>query len=186
MVKFFKVCFSNNSQGPTTYRFIKWNNNSISSIILNVDGGCLSSPIRAGYGRVLRNDTLMVLLTSCLLNYMLYTGVFCLLKTWILLTLFVTLICVNLIQGPSMKFHVYAVLIQEIKELISQINIIVCHTLREGNQCADFMVKLGASSNIEFLLQMTCCIPSSLMQLKLSFLEISFFFFFSFCCFCFV
>ena len=31
-------------------------------------------------------------------------------------------------------------------------NVIVCHTLREANQCADFMAKLGASSNIKFLL----------------------------------
>jgi len=28
MMEFFKVCFSNNSQGATTERFIKWNNNS--------------------------------------------------------------------------------------------------------------------------------------------------------------
>jgi len=51
-----------------------------------------------------------------------------------------------------MKFHVYVVLIQEIKKLIAQINVTVCHTLREGSQGADFMAKLGASSNIEFLL----------------------------------
>jgi ribonuclease HI len=65
---------------------------------------------------------------------------------------FNSLHCVNLIQGPSMKFHIYAVLIQEIKELLEQMNVTVCLTLREGNQCADFMAKLGASSNIEFLL----------------------------------
>jgi len=34
--------------------------------------------------------TLMVLLTSCLLNYMLFTRAFCLLKTLILLTSFAT------------------------------------------------------------------------------------------------
>jgi len=51
-----------------------------------------------------------------------------------------------------MKFHIYAVLIQEIKELITLMNITVCHTLLKGNQCADFITKLGSSSNIEFLL----------------------------------
>jgi len=51
-----------------------------------------------------------------------------------------------------MKFRVYAVLIQDIKELIARINVTACHTLCEESQCADFMVKLGASSNIEFLL----------------------------------
>jgi hypothetical protein len=36
-------------------------------------------------------------------------------------------------------------LIQDIKELISQSNVTLCHTRREGNQYADFLVKLGAS-----------------------------------------
>jgi len=46
---------------------------------------------------------------------------------------------INLIQGPSMKFHVYAVLIQDIKELIALSNVNVYRTLREGNKCADYM-----------------------------------------------
>jgi hypothetical protein len=37
------------------------------------------------------------------------------------------------------------VLIQDIKELISQSNVTLCHTLGEKNQCADFLVKLEAS-----------------------------------------
>ena len=57
--------------------------------------------------------------------------------------------CINLIKGPPMKFHTYVVLIQDIKELIGQINVTICHTLREGNQCADFLVKLGASLDID-------------------------------------
>jgi len=43
-------------------------------------------------------------------------------------------------------------LIQYINKLISQTNVTICHTLREGNQCVDFMAKLEASSNIDFLL----------------------------------
>lgn len=50
-----------------------------------------------------------------------------------------------------MRFHVYVVLIQDIKELLKQGNVTMNHTLCEGNQCADFMVKLGASSNFKFL-----------------------------------
>ncbi|PNX56890.1 replication A1-like protein, partial [Trifolium pratense] len=53
--------------------------------------------------------------------------------------------CINLLKGPNIKYHVYAVLIQDIKELISQRNITLCHTLREENNCADFLTKLGAS-----------------------------------------
>jgi hypothetical protein len=36
-------------------------------------------------------------------------------------------------------------LIQDIKELISQNNVTLCHTLREGKQCADFLAKLVVS-----------------------------------------
>jgi hypothetical protein len=43
------------------------------------------------------------------------------------------------------------VLIQDIKELLSQTNVSLHHTLREGNQCADFFAKLGASSDADFL-----------------------------------
>lgn len=46
-----------------------------------------------------------------------------------------------------MKYHVYAVLIHEIKILLSQANVSLHHTLREDNQCADFLAKLGASSD---------------------------------------
>jgi hypothetical protein len=42
-------------------------------------------------------------------------------------------------------------MIQNIKELLSQINVSLCHTLREGNQCADFFAKLGATSDADFL-----------------------------------
>jgi len=102
MVETFKVCFSNNSQGDSSDRFIKWNNNNFSSVILNVDGSCLGSPVRAGYSGVLHNDICFFLLglfgyihcTSNILHAELYAiyQTFCLPKTWILLTLFVTLI----------------------------------------------------------------------------------------------
>jgi hypothetical protein len=42
-------------------------------------------------------------------------------------------------------------MIQNIKELLSQTNVSLCHTLREGNQCADFFAKLGATSDADFL-----------------------------------
>jgi len=52
-----------------------------------------------------------------------------------------TLHSINLIKGPPMKYHVHVVMIQDIKELIEQSNITIYPTLREGNQCADFMAK---------------------------------------------
>jgi len=57
------------------------------------------------------------------------------------------LFCVNLLKDPTSRFHVYAVLIQDMKDLMEQSNIIVCHTLREGNQCANSLAKRGASSD---------------------------------------
>ncbi|MCI72997.1 N-hydroxycinnamoyl/benzoyltransferase, partial [Trifolium medium] len=53
---------------------------------------------------------------------------------------------------PQSKYHVHAVLIQDIKELISHSNVTLQHTLREGNQCEDFLAILGASSNVDLLI----------------------------------
>lgn len=50
-----------------------------------------------------------------------------------------------------MRYHVYAVLIQDVKDLIGQSNVIVCHTLREENHCADFFAKLRPNSDTELL-----------------------------------
>jgi len=50
-----------------------------------------------------------------------------------------------------MRFHAYVVLIQDIKELLEQKNVMVNHTLREGSQCVDFFAKLDASFDVEFL-----------------------------------
>jgi len=54
---------------------------------------------------------------------------------------------VSLINGPSMKFHVYATLIQDIKDLIIQSNTSILHTLRDGNNCADFLAKKRTASD---------------------------------------
>lgn len=59
---------------------------------------------------------------------------------------------INLITSNTSKFLVHAVLIQEIKDLFSQANYSFHHTLREGNQCAYYFAKLGASSDVGLLL----------------------------------
>ena len=43
---------------------------------------------------------------------------------------FDSLVCINLINGPMEKYHVYAVLIQDIKALLLQSTVTVCHTLK--------------------------------------------------------
>jgi len=50
-----------------------------------------------------------------------------------------------------MGYRVYVVSIQDVKDLIGQSNVIVCHTLREGNQCTDYFAKLGDNSDSELI-----------------------------------
>jgi len=57
-----------------------------------------------------------------------------------------SLICINLLNGPVERYHVYAILIHNIKQLLLQSNITVSN-LSETNQCVDFMAKLGVSSD---------------------------------------
>jgi hypothetical protein len=63
-----------------------------------------------------------------------------------------SLACINLINGHIERYHIYVVLIEDIKQILQQTNAIVSHTLREGNQCSDYIAKLEASSNVELLL----------------------------------
>jgi len=57
-----------------------------------------------------------------------------------------SLLSINLITVDTPRFHIYAVLLQDIKDLLRNCNFTLHHTLREGNQCADFLAKFGASS----------------------------------------
>jgi hypothetical protein len=53
--------------------------------------------------------------------------------------------CVNFIKGPQVRYHINGVLIQYIKELLSQTNVSFYHTFREENQCTDFLINLDPS-----------------------------------------
>jgi len=55
-------------------------------------------------------------------------------------------------NGRREKYHVYVVLVQDIKEPLHQSNVTICHTLREGNQCADFFAKRGASLDVNLVI----------------------------------
>ncbi|XP_045797947.1 uncharacterized protein LOC123892169 [Trifolium pratense] len=163
MVETFKNCFTITPNGGSVDRFIKWNNNNFSCTILNVDGSCLGSPARSGFGGIIRNTFGHYLAgfsgyiqgSSDILYaelYAIYKGLLLAINMSIdeLVCYSDSLHCINLIKGPQVKFHMHAVLIQDIKDLISQSNVSLCHTLREGNQCADFFAKLGASSDADF------------------------------------
>jgi hypothetical protein len=66
-----------------------------------------------------------------------------------------SLLCINIVTGPMLRFHAYVVLIQDIKELMEQTNATINHALHEGNQCVDFMAKLGALLNTDLSLHDT-------------------------------
>jgi len=143
--------------------FIKWNNGNHSDVILNLDGSCLGTPLRAGFGGgVIRNDARFYLSgfswylpdSSDILYaelYAIYQGLILARNLNIdeLVCYNDSLHCINLLKGPILSFYVYTVLIQDVKDLMEQNNVTVYHTLREGNQCADFMAKFGASSPTE-------------------------------------
>jgi ribonuclease HI len=74
-----------------------------------------------------------------------------------------SLFAVNLITDDLNQFHVYAVLIQNIKDIMSSRNFYLHHSLREGNQCADFLAKLGASNDVELSLHSS--LPDGLLPL---------------------
>jgi ribonuclease HI len=149
-------------------RLVRWNSSNHSCNILNVDGSCLGIPIRAGFGGLIRNyagfflsgfsgflkDSTCILLAELtaihkglrLASDMGMEDLICYSDS---------LLSVTLISAEVSKFHAYAVLIQDIKDILATRNYTIHHTLREGNYCADFMAKLGATSDIEL------CVHSS-------------------------
>jgi len=163
-VKDINLAFSSPILVTSLDRHIRWNNNNFDCAILNVDGSCIGSPVRAGFGGLIRNsagfflasflgflpsssDILQAELTA------IYYGL-SMAKDMGIIELVCysdSLLSINIINGSSYKFHVYAVLIQEIKVFLSQANYSLHHTLHEGNQCADFLAKLRASSDDIFL-----------------------------------
>jgi len=159
-----KISFPSSRNSDMEDRFFKWNHQNHSKVILNIDGSCLVSPIRAGYGGVLINDAGFYLSgfsgyihnSSDILYaelYAIYQGLLLAKDKCIvdLICYFDSLLCINIITGPFFKFHVYAVLVQDIKELMEQVQATISHALREGNHCADFLAKLGATSNIDLI-----------------------------------
>jgi len=153
-------CKLKSTSASSPARLVRWNNNNHVGTILNVDSSCIGDPIRTGFGGVLRNHSGTYISgfsgyinspTDILFTELatLYEG----LKLAISLN-FEEVVCysdslltVNLIKEDICRYHVYAVLFQNIKDLKSSRNFSLEHSLREGNQCADYMAKLGASTD---------------------------------------
>jgi hypothetical protein len=120
-----------------------------------MDDSCLGSLIRFGFDGIIRNTFSHYLVgfsgfiqgsSDILLAelYVIYKGLLLAKDMSIDELVFSSdfLHSVNLIKGVQVRYHTHAVLIQDIKELLSQSNVSLYHTLREGNQCADFSLNL--------------------------------------------
>ncbi|PNX94236.1 ribonuclease H [Trifolium pratense] len=164
MVEDFMSCFTPSSVDALIDRFVKCNNNNYRCIILNVDGNCLGSHVRAGFGGLIRNSSSFIHGSSDIMLaklYVIYHGL--ILAKDVAIEDFVcysdSLPCINLIKCSISKFHVHAVLIQDTNKLLSHNNVTLCHTLIEENQCAEFLAKLRASSNVNLVIHsspLTC------------------------------
>ncbi|XP_057420427.1 uncharacterized protein LOC130714518 [Lotus japonicus] len=63
-----------------------------------------------------------------------------------------SLLAVTLIQEPPSHFHEFAVLINNICDLLRKDWVVrIEHVLREGNACADFLAKAGVNQDLGFL-----------------------------------
>jgi ribonuclease HI len=141
-----KVILSTNTHVVAIDRYIRWNFLNHSCVILNVDGSCLGTPQRAGFGGLLCNSAgVCVSGFSGFINNSTYillaelTAIYHgLILVWDLgIDEFVchsdSLQCISLITRIIVNFHVYATLIQDIRDLIRTSNVSLHHTLREGN-----------------------------------------------------
>jgi len=150
-----RFCFHKPNPIAHAARHIKWNNSNFNCAILNV-----GSPPRTGFGGLIRNsvgfylqgfsgflpppsDILEAELTAILHGLSVAQDM----EITELMCYSDSLLSINLVNGNSSRYHVHAVLIQDIKDKLSELNCSLHHTLREGNQCVDYFAKFGASSD---------------------------------------
>jgi len=125
----------NSTSAPTPARFIRWNSNNHMCSILNVDGSCNDDPICSSFGGVLRNSTsnylsgfsgfinnsqdiLFVELTTLHQGLILAISLNC----GNLACYSDSLLAVNLIRDDLPRYHVYDVLVNNIKDILNSRN----------------------------------------------------------------
>ncbi|XP_039687430.1 uncharacterized protein [Medicago truncatula] len=160
--------FKNDDAAISEDRYVKWNCNNHMGTILNVDGSCNGTPIRTSFGGVFRNNGgLFLSAFSCMISQSEDILLAELTTIYHRLCMAIdmgvddlacysnSLLSINLIKGDTPHYHVYVVLIQNIKDILATNNFTFHHTLRDGNQNFDFMAKLGATSNADFVIHTT-------------------------------
>lgn len=155
----FKACFKKDHLPPELIRQITWYEREREGVILNVDGSSLGNPGPAGFGGLARNPdggwifgfTGHIGFSEVLAELLgIYNG---LKLVWErrhrkVLYYIDSLNAKILIFEHDTTYHRYASILQDIRDLMSlPWAIDLCHSLREGNQCADILAKIGASSD---------------------------------------
>ncbi|MCH88087.1 ribonuclease H protein [Trifolium medium] len=160
-------------------RHLTWSPPLDSIIKVNVDGSSLSNTGRSGFGGLMRNNNGEWLLgffgfsfiTTCLAAelYLILHGLHMAYDVGhkdIIIESY-SMEALNLIMSEAQPLHPYAPLISQISQLRCQDWVASFqNTLRQGNECADWLVKHGASS--EDVLQVWTVCPSQLHHILLS------------------
>ncbi|PNX61255.1 ribonuclease H, partial [Trifolium pratense] len=139
---------------------VSWSCPNEGTVCLNVDGSMLGSTQAAGFGGLIRNHFgafLKGFYGTASQSSVLYAEIMAVLHglelCWV--NGFRNIACysdslqaVALIRDGVSLFHKFANEIQSIRQLLRRDwNVVVDHTLREGNACADVLAKMGASAN---------------------------------------
>jgi ribonuclease HI len=140
-------------------RLVTWSRPEEGTCCLNVDGSLLGSTNTAGYGGLLRNnngDFLCGFYGMAAVRNILFVEIMAVLHGLQLCwdNGYRKVICfsdslqsVNLIRDGVSAHHRFANEIQCIRNLLAnEWEVVISHTLREGNACADVQAKMGALS----------------------------------------
>jgi ribonuclease HI len=137
---------------------VKWNALGGTGMILNVDGSSIGNPGISGFGGLIRNTDggwvhgffgnlghtnilhaeLMAIYKGLLLAWDLNIK-----DLWCYSD---SVMAIKLITDPVDDWHHYAAILNNIKDIMKRDwQVLLIHTLREGNACADYLAKQGAT-----------------------------------------
>ncbi|GAU48278.1 hypothetical protein TSUD_405240 [Trifolium subterraneum] len=146
------------------HRRVKWSRPTEGFVCLNVDGSLLGSTNTAGYGGLLRNidgEFIWGFYGDAAIQSILFAEI---MAIWYGLKLgwkrgfrkvlrcSDSLLSINLIKDGVTIHHCLANEIHCIRKLLeNDWEVILTHTFREGNACADVLAKLGVVSDSSFV-----------------------------------
>ncbi|PNX74720.1 ribonuclease H, partial [Trifolium pratense] len=146
-------------------RQVSWSRPAEGTICLNVDGSLLGSPQTAGFGGLIRNNVgafLEGFYGTASQSNILYVEIMAVLHGLELcwnkgfrdvVCFSDSLLTVKLIKEGVSNCHSLANEVHIIRQLLGRVwRVVIDHTLREDNKCADLLAKLGASANSPLVL----------------------------------